>query len=266
MAHPYGSHKSLHTERLGKIMGGSEREKGPKAKHEHLAAAKRGGAMKGEMSMHGSKAKHADRYKKGGRVKGKTHININVMPQSAGAPAGGPPTMPAGLGAAMPPPVMPKPPMAPPPGAAPGGAPGMPPGGPAMPPMMHKRGGAAYKKGGAVSDEKQDKRDMAVAVHKHEKHMHKGEKETKLKHGGRAGPAWMEGLRNGTKTQHAKQGRGVTQDSGDTNRKPVITKKDGGSVRNFSEHVKMKDIKNAAGGGLGRLEKIALYGKKARAK
>lgn len=45
---------------------------------------------------------------------------------------------------------------------------------------MHKA------KGGEVGDEKQDKRDIAKAVHKHERHDHPGKPLTKLKKGGKA--------------------------------------------------------------------------------
>lgn len=44
-----------------------------------------------------------------------------------------------------------------------------------------------YASGGAVhDDEAEDRKEIASAVHKHEKHLHKGEKETKLATGGRA--------------------------------------------------------------------------------
>jgi len=46
-------------------------------------------------------------------------------------------------------------------------------------------GRTGYKRGGAVdSDAKQDEREVAAGVHKHERHMHPGEKETKLRDGG----------------------------------------------------------------------------------
>lgn len=38
--------------------------------------------------------------------------------------------------------------------------------------------------GGGVSDEAQDRKEVAAGVHAHEKHLHRGEKETKLKRGG----------------------------------------------------------------------------------
>lgn len=75
-------------------------------------------------------------HKKGGKTKGKTNININIMPQAGGA---GPMPMP-----------MPMPPMAPPPPPPPpmdaGMAAGMPAGMP-MPPA----GGAPFKRGGRTA-------------------------------------------------------------------------------------------------------------------
>jgi len=47
--------------------------------------------------------------------------------------------------------------------------------------------------GGRMSDAEQDRRDIARGVHRHEAHMHKGEPETKLAHGGAP-------KRGGTKT------------------------------------------------------------------
>ena len=48
---------------------------------------------------------------------------------------------------------------------------------------------SGYASGGGISkaeDEKQDRRETAAAVHKHERHLHKGEPETKLARGGPA--------------------------------------------------------------------------------
>lgn len=61
--------------------------------------------------------------------------------------------------------------------------------------------GAGYRDGGHVSDEEEDKRLVAKGVHAHERHMHKGEKETKLRHGGH-----VEG--EGSKHHLAKRARG----------------------------------------------------------
>lgn len=112
---------------------------------------------------------------------------------------------------AMPPmlPDMPPPPMpagAPMPPPGAGGPPGMP---------MRKNGGAAYAKGGKV----------------------KGAKTT--------GPAFMEGVKNGTPVSHDNA---KSEEQKHFATKPPITRKRGGSV-------KMDD---GAGGGLGRIEKIKL--------
>jgi hypothetical protein len=62
-----------------------------------------------------------------------------------------------------------------------------------------------YARGGEVSDEKQDRKEVAHGVHKHEAHMHKGEKETKLKRGGH-----VEGRAKGGKTDRPGHKGGKT--------------------------------------------------------
>lgn len=257
MAHPFEVHKSLPTDRIGRMLAGSARPSGPKAGHEQLSEVRKAGGQT-ENQMHGGKAKsRLDKFKKGGKVKGKTNIHINVMPQggAGGPPPGGPPTLPPGLAAAA---MAPKP-MMPPPGAMAGPPPGA--GGPPPGMMPHKAGGrTGYKAGGKI-----DGINKAGA------------------------PAWAEGLKKGTKVQHAKQGDGITQDKTDTNRKAVITKKGGGAVANFSQNLEKipsreasKDFGNsgvkhkskgnfseklttptpahASGGGKGRLEKRDMKG------
>src|ERR1700689_1403271 len=56
--------------------------------------------------------------------------------------------------------------------------------------------------GGSVSDEKQDRKGVAHGVHAHEKHMHKGEKETKLGRGGAEGEGRADGGRRGDRKGH----------------------------------------------------------------
>lgn len=129
-----------------------------------------GGPAKVNLSRPGRKMGGKAPAGKSGKGKG-TNVNVIVMPHGGdkGAPpAGGPPPdMPmAGPGPG------PMPPM-PPPGAGPGG-----------PPMPMRA------KGGRVNeDAKADKKMIADAVHKHEKHDHKGQKLTKLSVGGPAKPA-----------------------------------------------------------------------------
>lgn len=275
--HPYHSKTALHMERVSRMLDGAEREKGPKAKHEQEREVyARGGQTANEHGdVHGGKAKsRLDKYKKGGKVKGKTNIHINVMPQggAGGPPPGGPPTLPPGLAAAA---MAPKPPMGPPPGAMPGGPP---PGAGGPPPgmMPHKAGGrTGYKDGGSVNGGPLEKRKA-------------GGKINGIRKAG--APAWAEGLKKGTKVQHAVQGDGITQDKGDTNRKNAITRKAGGKVSDFSQNLNKipsreasKDFGNsgakgksrgdfseklttptpahAAGGGKGRMEKRDMKGK-----
>jgi len=120
-------------------------------------------------------------HAKGGKAKGKTNININVMPHHAGMPmAGGP------MGGPAMPPMPPRPPMAPP--SAPMGAP----------------------MGGGQTD-----------------------------------PALLAALAGGRGPQMAPMGGGMP-----------MARKSGGRAMAKTEHV----IDHAAGGGLGRLEKIKAYG------
>lgn len=49
--------------------------------------------------------------------------------------------------------------------------------------------------GGAVSDEAEDRKMVTAGVHKHERRLHKGEKETPLKHGGSVEGAKHDGKR-----------------------------------------------------------------------
>lgn len=119
---------------------------------------------------------------KGDKGKKGTNVNVIVMPKGGDEKPPAPP-VPPDMPAAMPPPPPPPMPM-PPPGAGPGGPGG--PGGP-MPPMRAS-GGRVDKH----DDAKADKKMIAAAVHKHEKHDHPGTKMTKLSVGGPAKPPHME--------------------------------------------------------------------------
>lgn len=107
--------------------------KGRNAKARNLIARsyRKGGTVDGEHGKH-----KLDKYAKGGSVKGKKGVTVNVMvaPSQPQPPQKVPVPVPAGGGGAPPP--MARPPM-PPPGAGPGMPP---PGLGARPPM--KRGGA----------------------------------------------------------------------------------------------------------------------------
>ena len=125
------------------------------------------------LNLAGSKPKaNLGKFARGGKVGKKgTTVNVVISPPATPTPPG-PPLMPAH------PPMM-APPPGPPPGMPPGGPP--PGAGPGMPPPPMR------KAGGRVSDEKQDKKAVAAGVHKHETHMHKGEKETAFARGGGVG-------------------------------------------------------------------------------
>lgn len=151
------------------------------------ALKKRGGKIEGK-SAHARLDRGTIKRARGGKVKGKgTTVNVIVAGKDgAGAPPPGP-----GIGAAAaPPPMPPRPPM-PPPGA--GGPPGMPPGmpPPGGPPMMRAKGGRIPKAGhNPRGGELEHQNKTASALPRRAR-------------GGRikSGPAWEEGLRNGTKVQ-----------------------------------------------------------------
>lgn len=141
--HPYESHKMLHKHRLGKITKGYAHGGHVHSDEAADKALIKKTVKKEALKVDGKKPHHrADKYARGGRTKGgKTHINVNVMPQNpmqpsrvpVPVPVQTPPAPPAGMA-----------PGAPPPGAMPPGGmpprPGMmPPGG--MPMPMRKSGG-----------------------------------------------------------------------------------------------------------------------------
>ena len=193
--HPGSLHKALHVPEGEKIpakkLEKAAHSKNPKlAKKAHLAEtlkrmhhAKGGEVFSGNSmtKVPGVVAGGRDARKHGGKAKGKTNININVMPHHPGMPmAGGP------MGGPAMPPMPPRPPMAPP-----------------SPPM----GGAPM--GGAPTD-----------------------------------PALLAALAGGRGPQ-PPMGGGMP-----------MGRKSGGRANAKTEHV----INHAAGGGLGRLEKIKAYG------
>lgn len=71
--------------------------------------------------------------------------------------------------------------------------------------VEHERAGKitrGYARGGAVcDDDASDRKTAAAAVHKHEKHMHKGEAETKLKAGGKVPKARLDRFARGGKVK-----------------------------------------------------------------
>ena len=153
------------------------------------------------MQMEGEKRGGRVHRARGGRTKSKGKGTVVNVINTPGHAMGGAPGMmpPAGMPPRPPMPAAPMPPQGMPPGMPPGGAmpPGMPPRPGMMPPPgampIHAKGGRVFRaKGGAVKD----------------------------------GPAWKEGLRNGTQVQH-DDGK---KDGKDIGRGKVITYKRGGAV------------------------------------
>ena len=196
----------------------------------------------------GGRTAHA----KGGKTKGKTNININVMPHhpGMGGPMGGP--VPMG-GAPMPPPPPPPgppmggpPPMGPPPGGPMGGPPMPPPG---MPPMPRKSGGRAGKDlGGSLTGGPSGSQGMgglSPQIINALKNADMAQKAPAIAGGGMT-PQQLQALANlRTNPQADLTGAGA-----------LMGRKHGGRAMAKTEHV----IDHAAGGGLGRLEKIKAYG------
>ena len=199
----------------------------------------------------GGRTPHA----KGGKTKGKTNININVMPHGQGmaGPMGGPMGHPPMGGAPMPPPPPPPgppmggpPPMGPPPGGPMGGPPMPPPG---MPPMPRKSGGRAGKDlGGSLTGGPSGSQGMgglSPQILNALKNADMAQKAPAIAGGGFT-PQQLQALANlRTNPQADLTGAGA-----------LIGRKHGGRTMAKTEHV----IDHAAGGGLGRLEKIKAYG------
>lgn len=199
----------------------------------------------------GGRTPHA----KGGKTKGKTNININVMPHGQGmaGPMGGPMGHPPMGGAPMPPPPPPPgppmggpPPMGPPP-VGPMGGPPMPP--PGMPPMPRKSGGRAGKDlGGSLTGGPSGSQGMgglSPQILNALKNADMAQKAPAIAGGGLT-PQQLQALANlRTNPQADLTGAGA-----------LMGRKHGGRTMAKTEHV----IDHAAGGGLGRLEKIKAYG------
>jgi len=223
MSHPYQSHKNhqVSKSRVSKITHGSASAK-PKI---HRAT---GGRVPDTEVQHAAKIEgeamphRADRpaRKKGGRVKGAS-VNINVISAPSAAP--GVP----GAGPGMPPGPPPMAPAGPPPGVMAGGPPGMPPGmrppdapPSGLPPMPGRKSGGRVK----------------------------------------SGPAWSEGLENGTPVEHDP---GKNQKLLKPSPKPK--RATGGKVGKLNAPQGVDPatkLPGGAGGGLGRLAKARKYGGK----
>ena len=276
--HPGSLHKALHVPEGEKIpakkLEKAAHSDNPKlAKKANLAKtlkrmhhAKGGSVFEGDSMTKipgavGGRKAHA----KGGKAKGKTNISINVMPHhpSDMGPMGG---------AMMPPPRPPMPPMAPPMGpplgAPPMGAPpmGAPPmGGPmgappmgGMPPMMRNAGGRTGKDiggammapnanpmgnplGGAIDPQ------VALAI----RNAMQNQAAPNIAGGGMS-PQQLQALAN-MRTNPQANMAGIGNMIGA--QQPMM-RNTGGRAMAKTQHV----IDNAAGGGLGRLEKIKAYG------
>lgn len=314
MAHPMQEHRShLHEKSRvshvtrGYATGGgvhedaAEDEKMLKAKVKPSALKAKGGKIEGKsakmrLDRGGIKRAH------GGKVgkKGATTVNVVIAGKGEGAPGAPPP----GIGAAAPMPVPPPRPPMPPPGAGPGmPPPGMPPGGP---PMMRAKGGRVKKaRGGAADDPNftgqiSDHDRLNAGSGSAGRGMNGGNytygqpassiagnrskpmgtnvpNPMERAKGGRVknGPAWEEGLRNGTKVQHSSAKATEIENGAKMHKeRKAYNFKTGGSVKGVSvdekppikvgemglsgtkEHSSpFPKMNNAAGGGEGRLEK-----------
>ncbi len=169
--------KSARSSKLTRFMRGAKNDTPSKAPGKCYAAGGAVGAANNPGPIDGMMAKpRLDRpgRKMDGKKSAGTNVTVVVMPKGDSQPP-----MPMMLPPNAGPPLGPPGP-AMPPGLPQGGPPMMPPKGP-----MKTGGRVGYKTGGKVHDDAMmDKKMMTKMVHKHESHMHKGEKETKLKRGG----------------------------------------------------------------------------------
>ncbi len=175
------------------------------------------------MKMAGGAVKHrADKRARGGGVKKKSHkgTNVNILIGHGGAtpppPMAGPPPTPPMLPAARPP--MPMPAGVMPPGMPAGAPPAMLPHPGAMP--IRRAGGRAYATGGRVAD----------------------------------GPAWREGLRNGTQPQNSP-GKSDDGDIGRPRQRTATTYAKGGRVEASNSVEPATKLPGGSGGGEARLAK-----------
>ena len=176
---------------------------------------------KSAMKMDGDKPKHRmDHRARGGRTKSKGKGTVvNVINTPGHAMGGAPGMMPPG-GMAPRPPMPAGPPPMPPQGAMPPA--GMPPGG-AMPPGMPPRPGMMPPPG------------MPIRA--------KGGRVHRAKNGAvKDGPAWKDGLRDGTQVQHA-DGK---NDGKDIGRGRVVTFWAGGSVKKRASGGKVESPEGVA--------------------
>lgn len=207
MAHPMNEHRDhlVQERRVGHITKGYASGGRVHSDEAEDKAMVKHMVKPGALKAHGGKVKHrADRPHRAHGGKVGKGKGTNV--NVIIAPQGGPAMPPPGLGG-LPPGVPPRPPMpAPGPAGPPMAGPG--PMGPPMPP--HASGGRAYATGGAVKD----------------------------------GPAWKEGLREGTQVQHT-DGK---KDGKDIGRRRVVTFMAGGAV----EHKKGGMGPTGAGSGHGK--------------
>ena len=169
---------------------------------------------KAAQALQGIKATSgADQRARGGRTK-KKGTTVNIINAPGHAMGGAPMGMPMPAAPMMPPggAMPPRPPMAAGPVPPPGGMPG------AMPGQIRRSGGAAgYAKGGGV----------------------------------KPGPAYMEGVRNGTQPMNSP-GKNDTKDIG---RKRVVTFMAGGKVEAPKGVAKATELPGGSGGGEARLAK-----------
>ena len=251
MAHPYHEHRQHKVEhsRVGHITRGYAKGGAvhyDEAEDEKLIRKEvKKGALKRAAGGRIQGRAAGGRLDRKGKKRGETNVNVIVAPHPGGVP-GGAGAPPPGIGAAAGPmPVPPpRPPMPPaggpgmlPPGMPPGGPGGMPP--PGGPPMIRARGGRVGKAGDGKGSELEGGAKTDKAIPK------------RARGGAVDGPAWKEGLRNGTQMQHSgdkdDERRVMEEQKGS---KKVRVFKTGGKVKDVSVDIK-PPIKGAVEAGFG---------------